>query len=127
MRADQRSRVQAQKRAWSRGNQTVCALRVLDRVTLGQDGRITHLPCPRAETKRPIGLSQPEGAPCCAALPHLQDRTVLMTADAAGLRLSAARHWPIAASDAQRLVMRVRQGNGHQDRDLRRSPKLLAR
>jgi site-specific recombinase XerD len=126
IRAYQLALVHAQKRAWSRFNQTVCALRVRDRVTLGQDWRITPIPFPRAEKTRPIVLSQPEVAQCFATIPTRKYRTVLMTAYAAGLRISAARHLPIAAIDAQRLVLRGRQGTGQKDRSLMRSPKLLA-
>jgi integrase len=71
--------------------------------------------------------SQPEVAQCVAAIPHRTYRTVLMTADAAGLRISEARHWPVGDIDAQRLVIRVRQGKGHKARDIMLSPKLLAR
>jgi hypothetical protein len=126
-RADQRSLVHEQKRAWSRCTQTVCALRVLDRITLGQDGRLPHLPFPRAAKPLPMVRRPPDVAQCLAAIPPLTYRTVLMTAYAAGWRLSEARHVPVAAREAPRLGRRVRQGPGPQDRDLRRSPTLLAR
>jgi integrase/recombinase XerD len=126
-RASQLERVHEQKRSWRRFPQTVCARRCLDRVTLGQDWRLTHRPCPRAETPLPIVRSPPAVAPVFAAIPPLTDRTVLMTAYAAGWRSSEALHGPMAAIAAQRLVSRVRQGQGHQDRSSRRSPTRLAR
>ena len=126
MRAYQRYLVHEKKRAWSRFNQTVCALRFLYRITLGKDWSITHIPVPRAEKQLPIVLSQPEVAQFFAAIPHLKYRTVLMTAYAAGWRISEALHLPVAALDAQRLVIRVRQGKGPKDRSIMLSPKLLA-
>jgi integrase/recombinase XerD len=126
IRAYQLYLVHEKKSSWSRFNQTVCALRFLYRVTLGKDWSITHIPFPRAEKKLPIVLSQPEVAQFFAAIPHLKYRTVLMTAYAAGWRISEARHLQVADSASQRLVIRVRQGKGHKDRYIRLSPKLLA-
>jgi integrase/recombinase XerD len=126
IRAYQLYLVREKKRSWSRFNQTVCALRFLSRVTLGKDWSITHIPFPRAKKQLPIVLSQPEVAPCFAAIPNLTDRTVLMTAYAAGLRISEALHLQVADSDSQRLVIRVRQGKGPQDRSTMLSPTLLA-
>jgi integrase/recombinase XerD len=126
MRAYPRDLVHEQKSSWSRFHQTVCALRLLSRITRGQDWSLTHIPFPRAEQKLPMVRSQTAVAPCVAANPHLTSRTVLMPAYAAGVRLSEALHWPVADRDAQRLVIRVRQGQGPKARDLRRSPTRLA-
>jgi site-specific recombinase XerD len=104
----------------------VGALRFLYRVTLGKDWSITHIPFPRAEKKLPIVLSQPEVAQFFAAIPNLKYRTVLMTAYAAGLRISEALHVPVADIDSQRMGIRVRQGKGQKDRYIMLSPKLLA-
>jgi integrase/recombinase XerD len=126
IRAYQLYLVHEKKSSWSRFNQTVCALRFLYRVTLGKDWSITHIPFPRAEKKLPIVLSQPEVAQFFAAIPNLKYRTVLMTAYAAGLRISEALHLQVADLDSQRMVIRVRQGKGHKDRYIMLSPKLLA-
>ena len=126
IRAYQLYLVHEKKSSWSRFNQTVCALRFLYRVTLGKDWSITHIPFPRAEKKLPIVLSQPEVAQFFAAIPNLTYRTVLMTAYAAGLRISEALHLQVADIDSQRMVIRVRQGKGHKDRYIMLSPKLLA-
>ena len=126
MRAYQRYLVHEKKRSWSRFKQTMCALRLLYRITLGQDWNITHIPVPRAEKQLPIGRSQPEVAQFFAAIPHLKDRTVLMTASAAGWRISEALHVHVADLDSQRLVIHVRQGKGQTDRSIMLSPNLLA-
>jgi site-specific recombinase XerD len=126
IRAYQLYLVHEKKSSWSRFNQTVCARRFLYRLTLGKDWRITHIPFPRAEKKLPMVLSQTAVAQCFAAIPNLKYRTVLRTAYAAGWRIAEALHWPVADLDSQRMVIRVRQGKGHQDRDIMRSPQLLA-
>jgi hypothetical protein len=71
LRAYQRALVHAQQRSWRRFQQSVCARRLRDRITLGQDWRITPIPCPRAEQTLPMGLSPPAVAQCLAASPQL--------------------------------------------------------
>lgn len=112
--------------SWSRFNQSVCALRFLYRVTLGKDWAITHLPCPRKEHTLPVVLSPSEVAQFLGALTNLKYRTVLMTAYAAGLRVSEVLHLRVSDIDSQRMVIRIRQGKDHKDRSVMLSPKLLA-
>jgi site-specific recombinase XerD len=49
-----------------------------------------------------------------------------MTAYAAGLRLSEVARLRVEDIDGARMVIRVRQGKGHKDRDVMLSPRLLA-
>ena len=111
--------------SWSRFNQSVCALRFLYRVTLGKDWAITHIPFPRKETTLPVVLSPSEVAQFLGALTNLKYRTVLMTAYAAGLRVSEVLHLRVSDIDSQRMVIRIRQGKDHKDRYVMLSPKLL--
>ena len=111
--------------SWSRFNQSVCALRFLSRVTLSKDWAITHIPFPRKDTTRPGVLSPSAVAQVLGALTHLKDRTGLMTADAAGLRVSEVLHLRVSDIDSQRMVIRIRQGKDHKDRYVMLSPKLL--
>jgi site-specific recombinase XerD len=52
-------------------------------------------------------------------------RTLLMTAYAAGLRVSEAAHLKIADIDSKRMMIRVVQGKGQKDRYVMLSPRLL--
>ena len=126
MRAYQRYLVHDKQVSWSRFNQRVCALRFLSRVTLGNDWAITPIPFPRKEHTLPVVLSPSEVAQCLGALTNLQSRPVLMTASAAGLRVSEVLHWRVSDLDSQRRVIRIRQGKDHKDRDVMLAPKLLA-
>jgi integrase/recombinase XerD len=49
-----------------------------------------------------------------------------MTAYAAGLRVSEVVALQVADIDSRRMVIRVRQGKGHKDREVMLSPRLLA-
>ena len=125
IRAYQLYLVHDQQVSWSRFNQRVCALRFRYRVTLGQDWAITHIPYPRKDTTLPVVLSPSEVAQFLGALTNLTYRTGLMTADAAGLRVSEVLHLRVSDIDSQRMVIRIRQGQDHKDRSVMRAPKLL--
>ena len=60
-----------------------------------------------------------------ACVTHPAHRTILTTCYATGLRISEAVRLTISAVDSQRMVLRVDDGKGHQDRDVMLSPKLL--
>lgn len=111
--------------SWRRFNQRVCALRFLDRVTLGKDWAITHSPFPRKETTLPVVLSPSEVAQFLGALTNLTSRTVLVTAYAAGLRVAEVLHLRVSDIASPRMVIRIRQGKDHKDRSVMLSPKLL--
>ena len=106
----------------SRFNQRVCALRFRYRVPLGQDWAITHIPFPRKETTLPVVLSPSQVAQLLGARTNLKYRTGLMTADAAGLRVSEVLHLRVSDIDSQRMVMRMQQGKDHKDRSVMRAP-----
>jgi site-specific recombinase XerD len=60
------------------------------------------------------------------ALENTKHRAVLMTAYAGGLRLSEVARLRVEDIDSARMVIHVRQGKGHKDRDVMLSPRLLA-
>ncbi len=117
--------VEQRRVSWSYFNQAVCALRFLYRHTLGRDWVVAHIPFPRQPKKLPVILSQAEVIRFLDAIKKIKFRAILMTAYAAGLRLSEVTHLRVSDIDSQRLVIRVRQGKGQKDRYVMLSPKLL--
>jgi site-specific recombinase XerD len=104
---------------------TRCALRFLYRETLGRD----DVPASRAPVKQPrclpVVLGPDELARFFAAIKNLKHRALLMTAYAAGLRVSEVTRLRVADIDSARMVIRVRHGKGQKDRYVMLSPRLL--
>jgi integrase/recombinase XerD len=114
-----------QKASWAMFNQTRCALRFLYRTTLKRpwvDDGVVGVRTPR---KLPVVLGLDEVAQFFAAVANLKHRAILMTAYAAGLRLSEVVSLRVADIDSRRMVLRVRQGKGRKDREVMLSPRLL--
>jgi integrase/recombinase XerD len=111
---------------WSTYNQTVAGLRFLYEVTLDREGVLVHIACPKQPKKLPVVLSLEEVARLFAAISGLKHRAILMTAYAAGLRISEVVALRVDDIDSQRMVLRVRQGKGRKDRYVMLSPRLLA-
>ena len=117
--------VQQRRISWSYYNQNLQALRFLYNVTLGRDWVLQHIACPKQPKRLPVVLSPDELTRFFAAIGSLRYRAVLMTAYAAGLRVSEVVASGTADIDSQRMVLRVRQGKGRKDRYVMLSPKLL--
>ena len=111
--------------AWTTFNVSVCALRFLYRVTLGKDWVVQHIAYPRLPRKLPIILSLAELQQFFDVIRNLKHRAALMTAYAAGLRVSEVVALKVTDIDSQRMVIRVRQGKGAKDRYVVLSPRLL--
>jgi len=111
--------------AWSTFKVSVCALRFLYGVTLGKDWAVRHIPYPRQPRKLPVILSLAELQQFFAAIPNLKHRAALMTAYAAGLRVSEVVALKITDIDSQRMVIHIEQGKGRKDRYVMLSPRLL--
>jgi site-specific recombinase XerD len=118
--------VQERHVCWSTYNQTVAGLRFLYEVTLGREGVLVRIACPKQPKKLPVVLSLEEVARLFAAVVGLKHRALLMTAYAAGLRISEVVALRVDDIDSQRMVLRVRQGKGRKDRYVMLSPRLLA-
>ena len=109
IRAYQVHLVQEKQGGWGAFNTTVCALRFLYRTTLARDWRIDLIPFPRGEKKRPVVLSATEIQRFLAAIPSLRHRAILVTAYAAGLRVSDVAKLQVSDIDSDRMVIHVRQ------------------
>jgi integrase/recombinase XerD len=102
------------------------ALKFLYRVTLSREWVVEKVACPKAPKTLPVVLSRDEMARFLDALRNPKHRALLMTAYAGGLRLSEVARLRVEDIDAARMVLHVRQGKAHKDRDVMLSPRLLA-
>jgi integrase/recombinase XerD len=118
--------VQERQLSWSTYNQARCALQFLYRDTLGKDWVVAKVACPKMPKRLPVVLSTDEMARFLDALHNPKHRTLLMTAYAAGLRLSEVATLRVEDIDSARMVIHIRQAKGHKDRDVMLSPRLLA-
>ncbi len=104
----------------------VCALRVLDTVTLTHPWSCHDvIPAPKKPRPLPVVLSPDDVAHCLTGVTRPAPRTILTTCDAAGVRISEAVHLRPTAIDSGRRVIRVEQGKGQHDRYVMLSPRLL--
>ena len=112
--------------SWTSFNQTVCAVRFFYRQVLKQDGAVEQIPSQRTGSQLPEILSPQEVSALLQAPRHLKHRARLMTMYAAGLRVAEVTPLRITDIDGQRLMIRVEQGQGRQDRYVMLSPHLRA-
>jgi integrase/recombinase XerD len=84
--------------SWAGFNVAVCALRFFYGVTLGRSAMVDRIPYARKRRQLPVILSADEVVQFLAAVPNLKHRTALMTAYAAGLRVSEVVQLKIADS-----------------------------
>jgi integrase/recombinase XerD len=101
------------------------ALRFLYKVTLRCEWVDAEIPLPKAPFKLPVILSREEVAHFLESIGSLKHRTILMTAYAAGLRVTEATRLKITDIDSQRMMIRVEQGKCAKDRYVMLSPQLL--
>lgn len=118
--------VQEQKVSGSTYRQALSAIRFLYRTTLGGLGIVDGVRQCQTEKKLPVVLSLDEMEKFFAVLESLKYRAILMTAYAAGLRVSEVTSLRVSDIDSQRMVIRVAQGKGRKDRYVMLSPRLLA-
>ena len=102
-----------------------CALRFFYRETLGRDDVPASLAPVKQPRTLPVVLGPDELARFFAAVRNLKHRALLMTAYAAGLRVSEVTRLRVADIDSDRMVIRVRHAKGQKDRYVMLSPRLL--
>ena len=111
--------------AWSTCNVTATALRFLYAVTLNRPAMALAIPRRKSEKRLPEILSRQELERLFAASLNPQHRAILMTAYAAGLRVSELSSLKVRDIDSERMMIRVDQGKGNKDRYTILSPRLL--
>ena len=118
--------VQEKHASWSYYGQAMAALKLLYRKTLGKKWVVDDVVSPKRQKKLPVVLSPDEVTQFLEAIPGLKHRAILMTAYAAGLRVSEVITLRIDDIDSRRMVIRLRQAKGQKDRYTLLSPRLLA-
>ena len=107
-------------------NVAISGLKFFYHQILGWNEQRLFVP-PRKRTWRLPGLlSQREVERLLAATPKLRDRCLLMSAYAAGLRVSERVCLKVSDLDSERMMIRVEQGKGRKDRYTLLSSRLLA-
>jgi site-specific recombinase XerD len=101
------------------------ALRFLYKITLKRDWAVDEIPMPKRPFKLPVILSREEVTHFLDSINNIKHRAILMTAYAAGLRVSEVIHLKVTDIDSLRMMLRVDQGKGSKDRYVMLSPRLL--
>jgi integrase/recombinase XerD len=114
------------KVGWATYNQSVGAMRFFFGVTLNRDWDMQRIPYQKTGRKLPVVLSCEEVSQLFQAVTNIKHRAILMTAYSGGLRVSEVTHLRVSDVDGQRMMLRVEQGKGRQDRYVMLSHKLLA-
>jgi len=114
------------KIGWATFNQSVGAIRFFYGVTLNRDWDIRRIPYQKTGRKLPVVLSCEEVSKLFQVVTNIKHRAILMTAYAGGLRVSEVTHLRVRDVDGQRMMLRVEQGKGRQDRYVMLSHRLLA-
>lgn len=117
--------VEDRKLAPSSVSIAVAALRFLYKVTLKQPWSADDIPMPKRPFKLPVILSPEEVMHFLESVYSIKHRAILMSAYAAGLRVSEATHLKVTDIDSKRMMLRVDQGKGMKDRYVMLSPRLL--
>jgi site-specific recombinase XerD len=112
-------------RSHSTCNVAVAGLRFFYHVTLRRSGMGFVIPAAREPSKLPHILSREELARLFERTHRLKHRALLLTAYAAGLRVSELVALRVRDIDSDRRVIRVEQGKGARDRTTLLSPRLL--
>jgi integrase/recombinase XerD len=106
-------------------NLALNAIRFLFREVLRRPRDRIDLPGPRQPQRLPEILSRQEVGRILEAATDLRHKTLLMSAYAAGLRVSELCHLRVKDIDSDRMGIRVEQGKGAKDRYTLLSPHLL--
>jgi integrase/recombinase XerD len=103
----------------------IAALRFFFVKVLRRPYRDIDLVYPKRPERLPVILSEEEVARLIESAATSYHRVILMTLYGAGLRREELCRLKVTDVDSQRMVIHVRQGKGHKDRDITLSPRLL--
>ena len=113
------------KLAWNTRSLITNGLRFFYYTTLGRPRMDFAIPRAKAPALLPEILSREEVARILSSPENPKHRLLLMTAYAAGLRVSELVALRVTAIDSDRMAIRVEQGKGGRDRYTLLSPRLL--
>jgi site-specific recombinase XerD len=113
------------KLAWNTRSLITNGLRFFYHTTLGRKQMEFAIPRAKAPAKLPEILSREEVARILSQPRNLKHRVLLMTAYAAGLRVSELVRLRVTDLDSDRMTIRVEQGKGSRDRYTLLSRRLL--
>ena len=103
----------------------VAAIKFLYTVTLERPEEVADIPWPQIPKPLPKVLSGTEMERVLAAIKSSTHRAIIMSAYAAGLRVSEACSLRISDIDSKRMVIHVHRGKGEKDRCVMLSRRLL--
>jgi integrase/recombinase XerD len=112
--------------SWAIFNQTAAALKFLYLVTLRVPWPVEQIPYGRKVRKLPVVLSQDEVVRLIKAVDHGTYRMALLTAYAAGLRITETVALKAEHIDSARMLLHVERGKGQKPRLVPLSKVLLA-
>ena len=107
-------------------NQRTGALRFFFITVLRRSWSIADTPYPKRNFRLPKVLSQSQVGKLIEAATTPFYRIILMTLYATGLRRAELAQLKVSDIDSERMVIHVKGGKGHKDREVMLSPKLLA-
>lgn len=108
--------IRERKASRSGVSQAYSALKFFYTTTLDRGWEVSKIPRVKVSKKLPVVLSFPEIQAIFEGVSNLKHRAILVTIYSAGLRLSEAAHLKISDIDGSRMLVRVDQGKGNQDR-----------
>ena len=94
----------------------VAGLKFLYRTTLKREWPVEKIKHPRAKRKLPLVLDLSEVKALLAVTTNLKHKAILMITYSSGLRASETARLKITDIDSQRMMVRIHQGKGGQDR-----------
>jgi integrase/recombinase XerD len=117
--------MEERKLSWNSCNVAVSGLRFFYTQTLGMDSMYLSIPPRKSDSTLPEIFSIEELEKLFSVLTNQKHRTMLMTAYAAGLRVSEVVGLKVTDIDSGRMMIRVKQGKGRKDRYTLLSKRLL--